>query len=129
MGRFSDLSVGWILVKRGEPKGDGKKSRVIDIYLRLLMGPGRVWGRDSLWQSLRSVSCIYYFHHILCILSFTHGLTNLQSVLSVLVRNYAFEFPSGLDTTIENVRGLLVRPRIKGESGAGVSLRVRRVEV
>ncbi|CCL99011.1 uncharacterized protein FIBRA_01019 [Fibroporia radiculosa] len=51
-----------------------------------------------------------------------------KAVLSVLIRNYVFEFRDGPDTKIEIVRGILPRPAIAGETGARIPLRVRRVE-
>jgi len=56
------------------------------------------------------------------------ALTEFKAVLSVLVRNYAFEFSDGPDTKIERVRGLLPRPGISGLKGPKVPLRVRRLE-
>lgn len=60
------------------------------------------------------------------------AMAEIKAVLSVLIRNYTFAFPGpkGADTEIEKVRGILIRPKIKGEEGVGacVSLRVGRVE-
>ncbi|KAF7301040.1 Cytochrome P450 [Mycena indigotica] len=50
-----------------------------------------------------------------------------QSVLSVLVRNYVFEFESP-DVVIENHVAIVPRPRIAGETGTRVPLRVKRAE-
>jgi hypothetical protein len=44
------------------------------------------------------------------------------------VKNFVFEMRDGPDSEIEIVRGLLPRPRIVGEDGIGVPLRVRRYE-
>ncbi|KAG1796592.1 cytochrome P450 [Suillus subaureus] len=52
----------------------------------------------------------------------------VQAVLSVLVKNFVFEMRDGPDTPIEVANGLLPRPRVVGEDGIGVPLRVRRSE-
>jgi hypothetical protein len=43
------------------------------------------------------------------------------------VKNFVFEMRDGLET-VEIVRGILPRPRIVGEDGIGVPLRIRRYE-
>jgi hypothetical protein len=59
-------------------------------------------------------------------------MNGVKAVLSVLIRNYTFAFPGekGVNTEIENIKGILIRPKIKGEEGVGacVSLRVGRIE-
>jgi hypothetical protein len=52
----------------------------------------------------------------------------VQAVLSVLVKSFVFEMRDGPETKVEIVRGILPRPRIVGEDGIGVPLRVRRYE-
>ncbi|PCH41707.1 cytochrome P450 [Wolfiporia cocos MD-104 SS10] len=56
------------------------------------------------------------------------ALAEFKAVLSVLIRNYAFEFRDGPGTKIETVRGILPRPSVAGEKGARVPLRIRRLE-
>ncbi|KAF9802484.1 hypothetical protein IEO21_09893 [Rhodonia placenta] len=56
------------------------------------------------------------------------ALAEFKAVLSVLIRNYTFEFRDGPDTQIERVRGILPRPGVAGEKGAKIPLRVRRLE-
>ena len=51
-----------------------------------------------------------------------------QVVLSVILRNYTFEFPDGPSTKIEWFPGLLQRPKVAGQEGPEVSLIFRRVE-
>ena len=51
-----------------------------------------------------------------------------QAVLGVLIKNYRFELPDGPETTIEFCRGVLPRPRVAGEKGANLPMRVRRVD-
>ncbi|KAF5339499.1 hypothetical protein D9758_016372 [Tetrapyrgos nigripes] len=57
------------------------------------------------------------------------ALAEFKAVLSVLIRNYTFEFPDGKDIIpkIEMHRSILRRPKIEGQKGARVPLRVRRV--
>lgn len=49
-------------------------------------------------------------------------------VLSVLIRNYTFEFPDGPETKIDTYFSVLPRPKVAGLEGAKVPLRVRSVE-
>ncbi|KAI0640544.1 cytochrome P450 [Trametes meyenii] len=56
------------------------------------------------------------------------ALAEFKAVLEVLIKNYTFELPNGPETTIEFVRGVLPRPRVAGEEGACVPMRVRRVD-
>ncbi|KAG1837214.1 cytochrome P450 [Suillus subalutaceus] len=56
------------------------------------------------------------------------AITEFKAVLSVLVKNFVFEMRDGSDTPVEVASGLLPRPRVVGEDGIGVPLRVRRYE-
>ncbi|KAJ7983088.1 cytochrome P450 [Mycena polygramma] len=56
------------------------------------------------------------------------ALAEFKAVLSVLVRNYSFEFPDGPDTKIEKHVTIVPRPKVAGQIGAKVPLRVRRVD-
>ncbi|KAG1882689.1 cytochrome P450 [Suillus subluteus] len=56
------------------------------------------------------------------------AITEMRVVLSVLVKNFVFEMRDGPDTQVEVARGILPRPRVAGEDGIGVPLRVRRYE-
>lgn len=51
-----------------------------------------------------------------------------QAALSVLIRNYTFELPDGPKTKIERHRSILPRPKVAGQDGPKVPMRVRRVE-
>ncbi|KAK0490225.1 cytochrome P450 [Armillaria novae-zelandiae] len=58
----------------------------------------------------------------------TFALTEFKAALFVIVKNFAFEFPGGRDTVIgKHSGGVLPRPKVVGEEGARVPLRVRRV--
>lgn len=52
----------------------------------------------------------------------------LQAVLSVLIRNYAFDMRDGPETKIDSVMTILPRPKVAGEEGYAMPMRVRRVE-
>ncbi|KAH0826753.1 cytochrome P450 [Lanmaoa asiatica] len=52
------------------------------------------------------------------------ALTELKAVLTVLVKNFVFEL-RGVDSKIEIGRGVLPRPKIAGEVGCRLPLRVR----
>jgi len=56
------------------------------------------------------------------------AIMEFKTVLSVLVKNFVFEMRDGPDTPVEVVRGILPRPRVVGEGGIGVPLRVSRYE-
>ncbi|KAG2096080.1 cytochrome P450 [Suillus discolor] len=56
------------------------------------------------------------------------AIIEFKTVVSVLVKNFVFEMRDGPDTPVEVVRGVLSRPRVVGEDGTGVPLRVRRYE-
>jgi len=65
------------------------------------------------------------------VIAMTHPVSTrlivVQAVLLVLVKNFVFEMRDGPET-VEIVRGILPRPRIVGEGGIGVPLRIRRYE-
>lgn len=56
------------------------------------------------------------------------ALAEFKAILTVLVRNFVFELPEGPKTVIENHRSIFVRPKVVGEAGANVPLKVRRVD-
>ncbi|KAG1849950.1 cytochrome P450 [Suillus subalutaceus] len=56
------------------------------------------------------------------------AISEFKAVLSVLVKNFVFEMRDGPDTPVEIARGFLLRPRVAGEDGIEVPLRVRRYE-
>lgn len=51
----------------------------------------------------------------------------IKAVLSVLVRTYQFEFPTGVTTEVEYHHGLSTRPRTAGRVGAELDLKVTKV--
>ncbi|KAI6040734.1 cytochrome P450 [Pisolithus marmoratus] len=58
----------------------------------------------------------------------TFAVTEFKVVLSVLVKSFVFEMRDGPDTKVEVGRGILERPKLAGEVGTKVPLRVRRYE-
>ncbi|KAI6003057.1 cytochrome P450 [Pisolithus albus] len=56
------------------------------------------------------------------------AVAEFKAVMSVLVKSFVFEMRDGPDTQVEIGRGLLPRPKIVGEEGTNVPLRIRRYE-
>ncbi|KAF7354627.1 Cytochrome P450 [Mycena sanguinolenta] len=56
------------------------------------------------------------------------ALAEFKAVLSVLIKNFTFEFPDGPETEIAKHQGLIVRPKVAGQPGGNVPMRVRRAE-
>jgi len=55
------------------------------------------------------------------------AVAEFKAVLSVLIRNFSFELRDGPGTQFESQRTFLPRPRVVGEKGVDVPLRVRRL--
>ncbi|KAI6169881.1 cytochrome P450 [Pisolithus thermaeus] len=55
----------------------------------------------------------------------TFALAVIKMVLSMAIRNFVLEMKDGPDTKVELSRGLTVRPKIAGEEGIRVPLRIR----
>ncbi|KIL67269.1 hypothetical protein M378DRAFT_159670 [Amanita muscaria Koide BX008] len=55
------------------------------------------------------------------------ALAEFKAVLSVLIRNFTFELPSGPDTPIVLQKGILPRPKLADEAGCVLRMRVRQV--
>ncbi|KAG6332881.1 hypothetical protein ID866_6206 [Astraeus odoratus] len=55
-------------------------------------------------------------------------IAEFKIVLSVVAKNFVFEMRDGSDTKVEMVEGILPRPKIAGEEGTKIPLRVRRYE-
>ncbi|KAM6495420.1 cytochrome P450 [Amanita muscaria] len=55
------------------------------------------------------------------------ALAESKAVLSVLVRNFTFELPSGPDTPIGTHKALMPRPKLADEAGFVLRMRVRQV--
>ncbi|KAF7976119.1 hypothetical protein HWV62_7559 [Athelia sp. TMB] len=57
----------------------------------------------------------------------TFALAEFKAILSVLIRHFAFELRDGPESKFEMGRGILPRPKVAGEEGCCLPLRVRRV--
>jgi len=55
-----------------------------------------------------------------------YGIAEIRATLSVLVRNFTFEFPNGPSTAIGSQTSLMPRPNVKGEGGFKVPIIVRK---
>ncbi|KAG5732602.1 Cytochrome P450 4F12 [Termitomyces sp. T112] len=55
------------------------------------------------------------------------ALAEFKAALSVLIRNYIFELIDGPETKIEKHRSILPRPKVAGQTGAKVPMKVKRV--
>ena len=60
-----------------------------------------------------------------CVVATVSNSIFWQAVLTVLVKNFVFELRDGVDSKIEIGRGVLPRPKMAGEVGCKVPLRVR----
>ncbi|KAF8812724.1 cytochrome P450 [Phlegmacium glaucopus] len=56
------------------------------------------------------------------------ALAEFKAILSVLIKNFIFQLPHGPDTKIEKHPSILPRPKVAGQVGPKVPMRVRRVE-
>ncbi|KAJ7464550.1 cytochrome P450 [Mycena latifolia] len=56
------------------------------------------------------------------------ALAEFKAALSVLIRNFTFEFPDGPETEIGMHRALIPRPKVVGQAAANVPLKVRRAD-
>ncbi|KAG1742292.1 cytochrome P450 [Suillus paluster] len=121
------------------------KGSLIRISVRAINRSFSIWGPDAKefkpdrWLTEEGISGkakeVQGHRHLL---TFSDGprtclgkefaLAEFKTVLSVLVKNFMFEMRDGPDTQLEIARGLLPRPRVVGEDGIGVPLRVRRYE-
>ncbi|KLO13810.1 cytochrome P450 [Schizopora paradoxa] len=122
------------------------KGTTVVIPLRAINRSKAVWGENAKdyvperWMESEKgltpgAKQIQGYHHLL---TFSDGpriclgrgfaVAEFKSVLSVLIRNFSFELVNGPKTEIEHVMTILPRPRMKGESGYAMPMRVRRLE-
>ncbi|KAJ7140044.1 cytochrome P450 [Mycena crocata] len=119
-----------------------KKGTIVTIPIESINRSVAFWGADakvfnpSRWLDSSAdqhrAHEIQGFRHILTFsdgprmcLGRVFALTEFKAVLSVLVRNYTFELTKGQETPIGRHRNFLPRPKIEGEAGYDVPLRVR----
>jgi len=86
--------------------------------LTFIDGPKTCLGKDFAIIELKVIAATHLVSARLIV---------VQAVLLVLVKNFVLEMRDGPEA-VENVRGILPRPRIVGEDGIGVPLRIRRYE-
>ncbi|KAF8146306.1 cytochrome P450 [Mycena galopus ATCC 62051] len=121
-----------------------RKGTVVTLPIRCINRSVEFWGADakqfnpSRWldesqgaNQYRAQEIQGYRH----LLTFSDGariclgrvfaLMEFKAVLSVLVRNFTFEFPNGVATEIGKHRNILPRPKVEGEKGYDVPLRIR----
>ncbi|KAI5987884.1 cytochrome P450 [Pisolithus albus] len=55
----------------------------------------------------------------------TFALAEIKTVLSMAIRNFVLEMKDGPDTKVELSRGITLRPKVVGEDGIRVPLRIR----
>ncbi|KAH6890097.1 cytochrome P450 [Coprinopsis sp. MPI-PUGE-AT-0042] len=120
-------------------KGTGVQCSVFQLNLsEELWGPDSREFKPERWlddQLLPGAKTIQGYHHILTFadgprfcLGRNFALSNFKATLSVMIRNFAFELPQGPETAIGRHRGVLPRPKIEGEEGPRVPLKVRKLE-
>ncbi|KAL5512215.1 hypothetical protein ACEPAG_3500 [Sanghuangporus baumii] len=116
------------------------------VPIRAINRSEEVWGPDAKefnperWMDNESgltskAKEVQGYHHIL---SFIDGprtclgrafaIAEFKSVLSVLIRNYVFSLRDGPETKIDMVTTILRRPKVSGELGYAMPMRVRRFE-
>jgi len=52
----------------------------------------------------------------------------MKTALSVLIRNFTFEMRDGPDTKVDRAISLFARPKVAGEQGYAMPMRIRRFE-
>ncbi|KAK0227136.1 cytochrome P450 [Armillaria nabsnona] len=119
------------------------KGTILSAPIRALNRSEEFWGADAkefkperwLEDSAPRAKEIQGHRHLLTFvdgprtcLGKTFALTEFKAALLIIVRNFSFEFPGGKDAVIGKYMGsILPRPKLVGEEGAKVPLRVRRV--
>jgi len=75
------------------------------------------------------------YHHLLTFsdgpqfcLGRNFAVLNFKAKLSVLIRNFSFELPGGVDTKIGRHLGIMRRPKLEGTEAAQVPLVVRQIK-
>ena len=111
----------WLEDARGQ-NGIPAKAREIQGYRHLLTfvdGPRTCLGKNFAVTEFKVCGCGVWWSLILT------TFFPWQAVLTVLIKNFAFELRDGIDSKIEIGRGVLPRPNIVGEVGCKLPLRVR----
>ncbi|KAK7053736.1 cytochrome P450 [Favolaschia claudopus] len=121
------------------------KGTVVTVSIRGMNQTEVLWGPDAKefkperWLTLADdpvrAKEIQGHHHLITFLDGprtclgkSFALAEFKAVLSTLIRNFTFEFPDGPETEIATHRALINRPKVAGEPGGIVPMRVRRAE-
>jgi cytochrome P450 len=56
------------------------------------------------------------------------AVLEMKAVLGILLRQYSFELLDGPETKIDKASAIIIRPKVEGEPGTRVPMRIRRVE-
>ncbi|KAJ7476855.1 cytochrome P450 [Mycena galericulata] len=122
------------------------KGSIITVSIRCMNRSEVFWGNNAKefeperWLTLNEdplrAKEIQGHHHLITFLDGprtclgkSFALAEFKAVLSVLIRNFTFEFPDGPETEIGKHRGIIQRPKVVGQPGANVPLRVRRADL
>ncbi|KAJ8517386.1 hypothetical protein ONZ45_g5419 [Pleurotus djamor] len=118
------------------------KGTTVSVPIQLMNTAEWIWGPDSkefnperwLEPGFGEKNDVQGHRHLLTFvdgprtcLGKNFALAEFKAALSVMIRNFTFEF-DGPEPKIERHRSILPRPKIAGQDGAKVPLRVRRVE-
>jgi len=122
------------------------KGQPVIVPIRALNCSETLWGPDALeflperWMDNEKgltdeAKALQGFHHLftfgdgprICI-GRAFASAEFKAVLSVLIRNYVFELRDGPETPIETIMTILPRPKVAGEKGYALPLRVRQYE-
>ncbi|RXW15841.1 hypothetical protein EST38_g10013 [Candolleomyces aberdarensis] len=122
------------------------KGQAVHIPIGFINNSEEIWGPDvkefkpERWLDpdttlTGDAKAIQGHHHIM---TFSDGprfclgrhfaLANFKTSLANLIRRYTFEMPNGKDTVVERHLGILPRPKLAGEKGPSVPLKVRRID-
>lgn len=121
-----------------------RKGTVITSPIRYMNRAMEFWGPNARefeperWREMDSFGRAKEIQGHKHILTFSDGprtclgksfaLAEFKAVLSVLIRNYTFKLPNGVDTKIDKHPSILPRPKVAGEIGPRVPMKVKRIE-
>jgi cytochrome P450 len=119
------------------------KGQTVTVPLNAVNRARNFWGEDakefrpSRWlaSDLGKAQELSTYRHLMTFidgpktcLGKSFAVLEMKAVLAVLFRKYAFELLQGPETPIGKSVSIVLRPKVEGEKGARVPLRVRRLE-
>ncbi|KAJ7572020.1 cytochrome P450 [Mycena floridula] len=112
------------------PKGSHLIAPILGINtFRRFWGPDAEEFKPERWiDSAEPAKEIQAYRHILTFLTGPRECLGKHFAMTVLIRNYTFEFPGGPDTKIGTWMGVIPQPNVEGERGGKIPLLVRRVD-